>query len=86
MKVFDSVYSLLDENTQDIILNLFQIDGQPKLNMVTTQKQEGAFDCGVFAIAMATALVFGSNPVGFEQSGMREHLLKCFEDGLMVPF
>ena len=86
IQIFDSLYSSVDKETQSIILNLFERNGQPKLTMSKISKQEGVNDCGVFAIAAATALAFGSAPVQLHQSGMRQHLLKCFEDGSMTPF
>lgn len=86
VKVFDSLYTSVDKDTQDVILNLFQTDGKPMLEMAKMHRQKGGNDCGLFAIAVATALAFGSNLVEFKQSGMREHLLKCFEDGVMTPF
>ena len=44
--------------------------------MSEISKQEGVNDCGLFAIAVALALVFGSAPVQLQQSDMRGHLLK----------
>ena len=45
--------------------------------------QSGRADCGLFAIAFATALLNGLHPGGyyFDQSLMRSHLLNCFERG-----
>ena len=74
----------VDKDTQDVLLNLFQTDEKPMLEMAIMRRQKGGNDCGFFAIAVATALAFGSNLVEFKQSGMREHLLKCFEDGVMT--
>ena len=44
--------------------------------MVDIQKQEGGADCGVFAIAVATAIAFGFDPttLRFSQREMRGHL------------
>ena len=86
IQIFDSLYSSVDKETQSIILNLFESNSQPKLTMSKISKQEGVNDCGIFAIAAVTALAFGSAPVQLQQSGMRQHLLKCFEDGSMTPF
>ena len=43
------------------------------------QRQSGGSDCGLFAIANATALCGGLDPhlQNFEQSKMREHLKMC---------
>ena len=45
------------------------------------------FDCGLFAIAFATALCNGVDPHGLslDQGAMREHLVGCFEEGEMLP-
>ena len=82
IKVFGSLYTIIDKDTKDVIQNLFHTNGKLKIEMITMFKQKGRNDYRLFAFAIATALVFGSNPVHFQQSGMREHLSKCFEDGL----
>ena len=52
-----------------------------KLNFMDVQMQSGGYDCGLFAIAFATALVLGEKPGGFlfDQQKMRAHLIKCLE-------
>ena len=55
---------------------------------VEVQQQEGANDCGLFAIAFAQSLCDGVDPhtISLDQSKMRKHLLECFKEGEMVPF
>ena len=50
--------------------------------------QSGQADCGLFAIAFATALLNGLHPRAyyFDQSLMRSHLLNCFERGGIETF
>ena len=50
--------------------------------------QSGSYDCGLFAIAFATALALGEKPelFSFEQSKMRTHLRQCLEKGEMEMF
>ena len=86
IKIFDSLYTSVHKDTQNIILSLLETNGKPRITMAEMSKQEGMNDCGVFAIAAATALAFGLAPVQLQKSGMRGHLLKCFEDGAMTPF
>jgi len=86
IEIFDSLYASVHKDTQNIIIYLFECTGIPVLKMSETSKQEGVNDCGVFAIAAATALAFGSDPVQVQQSCMRDHLLNCFESGTMSPF
>ena len=87
VKVYDSLYSTLDEDTKKIILNLFE---KSRSNMihVNVQKQSGIKDCGLFAIAMSTALLFNIDvtAIYFHQLEMRHHLHACFKTGLMSPF
>ena len=78
--VMDSVYHTIDEDTKQIICNLFQYGPkQPTIKLIRTQKQEGSSDCGVFAVAIATAIVLGKNPTksAFQQKSMRSHFVNC---------
>ena len=83
--VYNSVYGSLDKET--VVLNLFQGSLLP-VQMAEIQKQDGGCDCGLFAIAVATALAFHHNPrtLTFEQTLMRPHLIQCFEKGKLTLF
>ena len=52
------------------------------------QQQQGGADCGLFAIANATSICFGLDPVHvtYQQCNMRDHLLKCIEANQLTPF
>ena len=52
------------------------------------QRQVGSNDCGLFALAFATDLCNGLDPVNqrYEQGSMRQHYVSCLENGAMVPF
>jgi hypothetical protein len=56
--------------------------------MVPVQKQVDVQDCGLFAIANATAIAFGRDPgtETFQQALMRNHLIACFKQKKMEPF
>ena len=58
VRVIDSVYDMVDDDTRSVIHNLF---GPERVNitMMKMQKQKGPEDCGLFAIAVATTLVHG---------------------------
>ena len=79
------VYSTLDDETNEVIANLFR---SPTVLMIKTQKQEGSKDCGLFAIAIATAIMHGADPTSlrFDQAAMRNDLVQCFKDGAMTMF
>ena len=78
--VMDSFYYTIDQDTKQIIYNLFRYGPkQPTIKLIRTQKQEGSIDCGVFAVAMATAIAFDRNPTKqvFQQKLMRAHFVNC---------
>ena len=65
--------------------------GVQKFRMEKAPKQKGDIDSGLFAIAIATALAhFGLHGAmgytSFNQCGMRDHLLMCFENMCLTPF
>ena len=84
--VYDSVYRTLDRPTKNTILNLFPSSTCAEL--VQVNRQMGGLDCGVFAVAISTALAFQQNPavIKFDQPAMRPHLIACFEKRQFSPF
>ena len=52
------------------------------------QQQKGIADCRLFAVAFAVHLAFGDDVsrLTFDQSKMRQHLIKCFQKKEMQPF
>ena len=82
VKIYDSLYPYPDAQVRSVIKNLFQTARNPSFIMVKMQKQEkGSLDCGVYAIAVATSLAFGTDPadVAFKRDVMRSHLTHSFE-------
>ena len=58
------------------------------VKLSSVSKQSGSSDCGLYAVANITHIAFGDDPslVIFNQSKMREHLLKCLEEQKMQSF
>jgi len=58
------------------------------LKIHKTQSQIGKTDCGLFAIAYATELIFGHNPASSEycQKQMRRYFEQCIADKQLTPF
>ena len=58
------------------------------LSVVPIQQQEGANNCGVFAIAAAyhAAARGDLGSMVFDEGKMRNHLIKCFEQGRLTRF
>ena len=86
--VIDSLYKSLDDETKGTVCRLFQSKIPPVIKVVNPQRQKGDKDCGLFAIAFATAIAFGENPVKkrFKQQSMRIHLAACFQQNKITPF
>ena len=86
VNVFDS---LPPAPTTDLLNQVAAILCTPKnaiairVKYIDVQMQEGFSDCGVFAIAFATALANGKQPgrYVFEQGAMRTHLMHCLISG-----
>ena len=59
-----------------------------RLEFANMQQQTGGNDCGLFALAAASALARGEDPteLHFHQSQMRTHLMDCFILDRMAPF
>ena len=58
------------------------------VHFMDVQMQAGGDDCGVFAIAFATALCCGHPPGKFQfhQRAMPHHFIRCFERGQFTMF
>ncbi len=79
VNIYDSLHMTLSPVTKKIIASLFQNRSKCiKIVYHDVQWQSGSSDCGVFAIAFATAFCEGKNPAAivFDQKCMRSHLLK----------
>ena len=63
VKVYDSLFSYCDAETETVISNLFGYDSEKLMITISrSQKQKGTVYCGLFAITNATAIAFGENP------------------------
>ena len=85
VNVYDSIYHMISEETEMLISNTFQ----PSLLEITViQRQAGGEECGLYAIAVSTALAYGLNPgtLKFSQASMRSHLVLCMERGTISLF
>ena len=86
--VYDSVFTKLDAESRSTILRMFGLKNSSDIVMVPMQQQSGGTDCGVFAIAVMTSLVFNDDPseITYQQASLRSHLVKCFSSGELTTF
>ena len=89
MNVYDSLHGRLDLLTKKIVADLVQSkENEIEILYADVQRQSGASDCGLFALAFATSVCYGDYPAAssYTQSEMREHLLSCIKKGQIVRF
>ena len=82
MRVYDSLHSSAGTRLEAQISNLIQTE-KPEISLefMDVPVQAGTYDCGLFAVAFATALALGRRleEFQFNQQEMRKHLYRCFE-------
>ena len=89
VNIYDSAYNFLSLNTKKQICSLWQPSSdQVEFKLVNVQRQPNSSDCGLFAIANATELAHGRDPLlcTWNTCQMREHLFSCIERGKMEQF
>lgn len=84
--VYDSVYRVLNEETEDIICNLFQV-GEEK-PIIKVMNCSGGVDCGLFAVTFITSIAYNQDPsqLQFLHDKMRIHWVNCFKAKKLEPF
>ena len=89
INIYDSMYASPIMTTVDLILEVIKSEQDTvTINSIKMQEQAGCNACGVFAIAVATALCHNNNPttIKWKQNLMWQHTLECLEAGKMTPF
>jgi hypothetical protein len=80
----------IDEETKRILGHLMKLKKGEKLRVICKQmqKQDGVTDCGLFAVFVATCVLFGLDPCvqTVDQSAMRASLLAMFTANGMEIF
>ena len=89
VNVYDSLYACAGTRLKAQIAAVMATE-KPEiiLDFMDVTMQSGSYDCGLFAVAFATALALGEKPelFCFDQSKMRAHLRHCLEKGEMAMF
>ena len=80
IRYYDSLYNDTTDNAEKIISKLIPTTPQLEVEIMKMTKQVGSNDCGLFAIAVATALAYNMDPTTliFAQDKMRPQLADCF--------
>ena len=87
-----SLRSSLSRITKKCMKSLYRLfvdeTGKLVVSIVPVQKQNGGYNCGLFAIAFAAAILDGKSPEDeyFDVSKMRHHLIYCLVNETLIPF
>ena len=89
--VYDSAFDDLPLDEQIVISELVGTDSNVlKVKFADIQLQRNSYDCGLYAIANATALANGRYPAqesyNAQSTTMRRHLIGCLENKFVSPF
>ena len=85
VQVYDSVYFVIEQDS-DVISNLFPLPNNPVIEIAEMEKQRGANQYGLFAIAVATNVLSGISTQQFQEQYMESHLLACLENNAICSF
>ena len=83
IKIYDSVFTTVEDDTRKLCDKWF--GSERKVEIIKCAQQEGGTDCGVYAIGYCVSLAY-KKELFFSGAGIRQHLIQCFEQLLLVPF
>ena len=85
---YDSSFRTLHTDTKTALKEILGTGKQTINALMPPYQRQPTSQCGVFAIATATALLFGKDPsaITFDVTKMRRHLANCFDKQEMRPF
>lgn len=88
IKLYDSLYSDIIEDEIKAQVESLLADSNVAIEIVPVQQQLNGHDCGVFAVAFATCLVYGFAPdnINFDHRRIRQHLHDCLKNSQVSPF
>ena len=85
--IYDSLPATVGDRLQKHVCHFWKCEGkQATFQVANIRRQPNVFDCGLFALASATDLAYGNDPIRYEVGRMRPYLIKCLENGRMDPF
>lgn len=78
-------HNIILNEVQEQVLNLIGCSNFTGIQVVNVQQQPNGSDCGVFAAAFATCLVYGIHPetLQLDFPKMRNHLYQSLKSGVL---
>ena len=88
VNLFDSLsHDIIEREVKEQVESLMA-DSNVEITSMPVQQEQNGSDCGIFAIAFSTCIVFDLDPrdMTFDIPRMRPHLSQCLKDGIITPF
>ena len=89
VKIYDSLRQAPSNDTMETVAKLIMSDHDDiEFTVMHTQLQGENPDCGAFAVAFATSLLFGEDPtqLEYDETTVRDHLRQCLTNQNFAPF
>lgn len=86
--IYNFGYTKWDETALCLIKKQFRCSPSNIIVLKGVQKQQGGKECGLYAIANATSIAFGRDPLelSYNEVAMRKHLVEYFSCQDLKPF
>lgn len=87
--LYDSLFTSISEKTLELIARLVKTKEKSfNVSVMNVNKQTGSVDCGLYAIAAVTCMLFNEDPTGFvfDQKELRLHFVKILETKSISSF
>ena len=76
-----------DESTIFLVARfLHSTENHICIKVMHVEKQTNSHDCGVYAIAFATSLMYGQDPTQLSYNELRKHIAGCVDAKSLTPF
>ena len=82
--MYDTLFCDINTATRCLLTGMF--GSKVAVYVSHVKKQSGHTDCGVFAIAIATSLLYKIHPIHFQHAPLCPHLIHCFVNHCISPF
>ena len=87
--LYDSVFLSASAETLELLAQLVKTrESTLRINIMNVHQQIGTVDCGLFAIATVTCLLFDGDPttIVFDQNALSRHFVIILEMNFITPF
>ena len=87
IKLYDSMNKKTSKHAVNVIARYIASKySSIKIEVMNVQQQNNSYDCGIYALAFATTLLFGKCPTKFNYINIRNHFIKCMLNKCIIDY